>query len=156
MGKTGAGFNRGASKQDYKSPEDFMSALRKRFGPIAFDLAASDHNTQHRNYFTIRDNSLIQEWHKIPGLLFLNPPFDNIAPWAKKCMDERLLGAHIAFLVPASIGSNWFQDFVFKHSFTHGLNPRLCFDGIAPYPKDMMLNVFSPWGETGFDVWRWK
>lgn len=39
------------SKQDYRTPEDFMAAVVKRHGPIAFDLAAHRGNKQHANYF---------------------------------------------------------------------------------------------------------
>jgi phage N-6-adenine-methyltransferase len=103
MKKTGAGFNRGSSKQDYATPPDFMSAVEKRFGLVAFDLAASANNSKHANYFSESDNSLVQEWHKIPGNLWLNPPFDPITPWAQKCASESILGATIFFLVPASV-----------------------------------------------------
>lgn len=156
MKKSGASFARGASKQDYRTPADFMAAVTARFGPISFDLAALAENTQHKNFFSIRDNSLVQDWHKLHGLLWLNPPFDNITPWAKKCAEERERGARIAFLVPASVGSNWFADYVFPNAFTWALTGRLCFDGIAPYPKDCQLSLFTPEGTTGFNVWRWK
>jgi phage N-6-adenine-methyltransferase len=154
MSTTGAGFNRGQSKQDYATPPNFMSAVANRFGRISFDLAASADNTKSKNYFSKEQNSLVQDWHKIHrSWLFLNPPFDNIAPWAEKCAAESSLGAHILFLVPASIGSNWFAQHVFKKSLVLALNGRICFDGIAPYPKDLLLAVY---GDTqGFDVWRW-
>lgn len=160
--KTGAGFNRGASKQNYATPDDFMQAFTNRFGPIAFDLAADETNFKHANHFTVRDNSLAQEWHKIPGNLWLNPPFDNIAPWAKKCAAESVLGATVFFLVPASVGSNWFRDYVFERSWVYFLNGRLCFNGIAGYPKDCVLCQFLPPHRRehdrrhGFEVWTWK
>lgn len=35
------------------------------------------------------------------------------------------------------------------------LSPRLTFEGTTdPYPKDLMLSVFSA-GVHGFDSWRW-
>ena len=39
------------NKQDYATPADFMAAVMKRFGPIAFDLAAHAGNTKSPNYF---------------------------------------------------------------------------------------------------------
>ncbi len=39
------------SKQDYRTPADFMAAVTRRFGPIAFDLAAHADNAQSPNYF---------------------------------------------------------------------------------------------------------
>lgn len=159
--KTGAGFNKGRSKQDYATPKVFIDAVVKRFGPINFDLAASPENAKHENYFSIRDNSLVQEWHKIPGNLWLNPPFDSIGPWAQKCAAESVLGATILFLVPASIGSNWFRDYCHNRSLVLALNGRIAFDPLNPtwgYPKDCMLAVFSHRHKLGcgFDVWTWQ
>lgn len=157
MKKTGASFARGNSNQSYATPPDFMSAVEKRFGPIAFDLAASPHNTKHANYFSERDNSLVQEWHKIPGNLWLNPPFDCITPWAQKCAAESILGATIFFLVPASVGSNWFRDYCHGHALVLALNGRVSFDGVAPYPKDLILCCYSLGSHwKGFDTWTWR
>lgn len=152
---TGPSMRRHRSKQDYATPPDFMAAVVRRFGTISFDLAASEHNAKHANFFTKRDDSLRQEWHKIPGLLWLNPPFDNIEPWAKKCPAECDIGAKILFLTPASIGANWFEKHVHRKALVLGLNGRLSFDGNAPYPKDCMLSLFNC-GLSGFDVWKWR
>jgi phage N-6-adenine-methyltransferase len=147
---------RGQSKQDYATPPEFMAAVSQRFGPINFDLAASEHNAKHANYFSAQDDSLRQEWHKVSGVLWLNPPFDNIAPWAAKCKAEsRGRRARILFLTPASIGANWFAEHVHGHAQVLALNGRISFDGVAPYPKDCMLSCFG-FGYTGFDVWAWR
>lgn len=39
------------TKQDYKTPPEFIAAVEKRFGPIGFDLAAHAGNKQHAKYF---------------------------------------------------------------------------------------------------------
>lgn len=39
------------SKQDYATPNDFLEAVTKRFGPIVFDLAAHRLNKKHPRYF---------------------------------------------------------------------------------------------------------
>jgi hypothetical protein len=39
------------SKQDYQTPKSLMEAIKKRFGPISFDLAAHAGNKQHPRYF---------------------------------------------------------------------------------------------------------
>lgn len=156
---TGPSINRGKSNQDYATPDDFMRAVESKFGNVNFDLAASASNSKAPadNFFSKQNDSLSKNWHLLNGLLWLNPPFDNIAPWAKKCWEESLLGANILFLTPASIGSNWFADYVHGRAMVRALNPRLCFDGKNPYPKDCMLSTFSAYGAaTGFDVWKWK
>lgn len=159
--KTGASLNRGGSKQDYGTPWDFIRAVERRFGPITFDLAASPHNAKHERYFSRQDNSLKQDWHKIDGLLWLNCEFALIEPWAAKCREEALLGARIALLTPASVGSVWFSRHVHRRALSLGLSPRLTFEGEkSPYPKDLMLSLFGPVGAVpwcpGFDVWRWR
>ena len=39
------------SRQDYTTPNEFMVAVSKRFGPISFDLAAHAGNAKHERYF---------------------------------------------------------------------------------------------------------
>ena len=96
----------------------------------------------------------MQPWHAIGGLLWLNPPFGKITPWAAKCHAEAAKGARIALLVPASIGSNWYRDNIHDRHRVLFLNGRIVFDGKNGFPKDCMLVIFGD--EPGFDVWTWK
>ncbi len=153
---TGPSINRGGSDSTIATPWIFIQALEARFGPLAFDLAAEHHTAKAPRYFTKEDDSLKQDWHKIDGLQYLNPPYDNITPWARKCALESRLGAKILFLVPASVGSNWFADYVWPHSHVIGLNGRIMFVGQDHgYPKDLMLDVFGGITHT-FSTWRWN
>lgn len=153
---TGPSVKRGKSKQDYETPPEFTAAVEKRFGPINWDLAATTENTKAPHFFTPRHDSLARSWYYCNGNLWLNPPFDNIAPWAAKCAahrDHQL--AKVFLLTPASIGTNWFRDHVHKKALVLGLNGRLQFVGAPdPYPKDLMLSCFG--FEPGFDVWNWR
>jgi phage N-6-adenine-methyltransferase len=151
---TGAALNRHASRQDYATPADLIAAVEWRFGVIGFDLAAEAHNTKSASYFSPRDNSLKQVWHAVPGLLWLNPPFATLAPWASKCAAEAAAGARIALLVPAAVGSNWFRDYVLGKALVCVLNPRPSFDGRHAYPKDVLLAVYGH--APGFEVWQWR
>jgi phage N-6-adenine-methyltransferase len=163
--KTGPTIARGKSKQDYHTPWDFIHACEKKFmGKMIIDLAASAENAKAPVFFTEAQDSLSIPWHKQPRefhqWFWLNPPFDNIAPWAKKCAEESTKGAAILFLTPASVGSNWFRDFVYPHAEVHGLNGRIQFVGADdPYPKDCILSAFYPalthYRRTGFKVWTW-
>lgn len=150
-----------ASKQDYATPREFMAAVEARFGPIAFDLAAHADNAKARRWFGPggdAEDALAEPWHDLitfgDGLLWLNPPFADIAPWAAKCAREANAGANILLLVPAAVGSNWFRDHVFNRAAVYLLNGRLSFDGKAPYPKDCLL---AHYGETPHVcVWDWR
>lgn len=127
-----------------------------------WDLAADEENHfgPKGRYWDEGNNSLIQEWYGLVGLLWLNPPFDKIEPWAQKCSEEQSKGAKILLLVPASVGSFWY------HAHIHNvatrvmfLSPRLCFDGKAPFPKDCLLAYFNKeafTGHTNYECWRWK
>lgn len=151
----GPTIKRGKSRTDYPTPWEFVRAVEKRFGPLTLDLAASETNTKADSYFDVTQNSLVQPWHRYSGNLWLNPPFDNITPWAEKCASESFLGATIFFLTPASVGANWFRDFVHGKALVLGLNGRITFEGATdPYPKDCILSCYGL--SAGFDVWAWQ
>ncbi len=147
------------SKQDYATPVEFIIAVEAKFGHIGFDLAAEPDTSKAGPYscFTKEENALTKDWHELAtnGWLWLNPPFGDIGAFAEKCAIESEKGARILMLVPASIGSNWFRAHVLRKAMVFGLNPRMSFDGIAMYPKDLMLVVYTN-GVNGFDQWRWK
>lgn len=167
--KTGAALNRGRSRQDYSTPWPFIHAVEKRFGKIDCDLAASVDNRKAETCYMEEQDSLVQPWHNIGAmgglsrhcLLWLNPPFANITPWAKKCYEESLLGAHILLLVPASVGSNWFAEYVHEKARVMFLRPRLVFEGEKdPYPRDLMIAEYTPgtaghWPTVWYKCWKW-
>lgn len=165
---------KGTSKQDYKTPRDFLDKVEARFGPIRFDLAADADNcvvkgdARVKRFYSAEDSAFAHDWNTdigsmggmgLEGLLWLNPPFDNIAPFAKKCADTVRLAkgpTRIALLVPASVGSNWFRDYVWQKSSVFFLNGRICFDGKHPYPKDCLLAVYDRAKSHRAEVWPWK
>lgn len=156
---TGPTINRGGSKQDYATPPEFLMPVERRFGKITFDLAASPSNAVCGDYFTKEQDSLKQEWHKLPGgILWLNPEFGDITTWAAKCAAESELGAPpILLLTPASIGANWFKNFVLPSAAVIPLNGRIKFVGEKDYyPKDLMISCY--WrGIAGFQTpWTWN
>lgn len=156
--KTGASFARGLSFQEYTTPSEFIDAVKARFNVklFAFDLAASKENSKAGSHFySESDDSLVKDWTKLKGELWLNPPFGTIAPWAQKCSESRKgLDRRIFLLVPAAVGSNWYSNYVHKKALVVFLNGRISFDGKNGYPKDCMLCVYGV--PPGIIVWRWK
>lgn len=158
----------GRSRQCYVTPDDFMFAVEERFGNIYFDLAATEKNAKATRFFTRRQNALEQLWAgKVAKVAFpsgytfwLNPPYANIDPWLDKCTLEQpfLHGTgKILVLVPASVGSNWFTDYVLHKASIYFLKGRLCFIRNKPYPKDLMLLAYrNPALPTPAFVWDWK
>lgn len=145
----------GESEQVVGTPPEFLIAVEHRFGPIAFDLAATPQNAVARSFFTEERNSLVQNWSRIHGNLWLNPPFENIDPWAEKCARERFAARWTLLLVPASIGANWWRDHVLNKGMVFGI-PRLTFVGhTQTYPKDLACIAYG-FGVSGNDWWDWR
>lgn len=143
------------SKQDYGTPPEFIAAVERKFGKIAFDLAASPENAVCANYYTKEQDSLKQSW-EMPGLLWCNPPFADIKPWVKKASES---GSNILMLLPASIATEWFADHVYKEAtLVIAIRPRITFVGCEdPYKKDcMLLHYGKNWGISKLEIWRWK
>jgi phage N-6-adenine-methyltransferase len=150
----------GESKQDYATPPEYIAAVKARFGisSFAYDLAADSENTKAKHFFCEEEDSLKQDWRKLRGDLWLNPPYAHIAPWAVRCHHTAgpldALRRRIFFLVPAGVGANWFAQFVHQKALVIFNNGRISFDGIAPYPKDTLLAVFGL--KPGYECWTWR
>lgn len=158
--KTGASFDRGNSRQDYVTPQLFISAVEARFGELDIDLAADSLNRKCERYIgpqsELGEDSLLVDWLELQGNLWLNPPFGKIAAWAAKCATTRNRAGWLHFLAPSSTGSNWFQDHVAPNAFVSELVGRITFVGeTQPYPKDCVLCSFG-FGLVGRSAWRWK
>lgn len=156
---TGPAVKRYRSIQDVGTPDDFLDAVQRRFGRINFDLAASADNAVCPDFYgpgsSLHEDSLAGDcvWNPV-RLNWLNPPFSDIKPWARKCAES---DAPVLLLVPASIGSDWFRLHVQPFSYVLALSPRLKFKGHEqPFPKDLILCCFGFYGFKGFDTWRWK
>lgn len=162
----------GKSKQDYATPIEFLVAVKKLLGLVtqgfSIDLAADRGNRVCEEYFDEALDALSpdspgvrghEDWSFYTGATgwgWLNPPYANIGPWAKKCV-EQSDRAHIAFLVPAGVGANWFRDYVHGKARVLLLNGRLTFGGCAqPYPKDCIICLYGPDVKVGYDVWSWR
>jgi phage N-6-adenine-methyltransferase len=142
----------GRSKQDYQTPAQFLRAVKARFliEDFDIDLAATrdfdsmtDTSVTERCY-TEQDNALVQPWKVGNGWNWLNPPFGRIEPWVQRAYEQaRDYDARTLVLVPASVGANWWRDWVHDKAFVHLLHARLSFDGKAPFPKDCALLEYS-------------
>ena len=154
--------------QTWATPWEFIRAVEVRFGPIHADLACTRENAKAGvGLFHPDVDALAVSWaDRFPdGVLFVNPPFAKIEPWAAKCAIEstRRKGL-ILMLTPAAIGTDWFAAHVHRKAQVIGIRPRIPFDGtpINPktgkpdgFPKDLMLTVYGL-GFSGFDTWRWR
>lgn len=143
------------------TPPEFLAAVRRRWhiAQFAVDLAASENNVGAAFILTPEIDSLSVDWNEFAGDLWLNPPFADIAPWARKCAEATVharfaQNRRIFFLVPAAVGSRWFEETVAPYARVYFLRDRICFDGKHVYPKDCILAVYGE--HPGYEFWRWK
>lgn len=155
----------GRSEQVVCTPPAFIAAVECRLAideeGFPRDLAASPENTIAPEFFTEEQDSLVQSWTwnlETKNLWnWCNPPYSNIEPWVAKASIESQRGAHIAMLVPASTGSNWWAKYVAPSAYITYLNGRITFVGHkSPYPKDLVLLLYTPFLVGGSCVWRWN
>lgn len=148
--------NKGASKQDYGTPPELLAAVKEQIGieNFAMDLAASAENTVANAFLTEADNSLNYDWSCIEGWSWCNPPYSHITPWVKKASEST---NKIAMLLPASVGSNWWRDYVHLRAEVWFLNGRVKFVGAPTHsPKDHVILLYNA-GEPGhYEVWTWN
>lgn len=153
----------GKSDQVVCTPPEFLAALKFKVAvpEFGYDLAADADNAVASSYYTEEDDALIQSWAEdIPtrSWAFCNPPFGDIEPWVRKaCLESIEKGANVAMLLPASTGSNWWKAYVHNKCYVLLLNGRLTFVGHkTPYPKDLVVLLYTPMGLRGYDVWNWR
>ena len=115
------------------------------WGPLHIDLAADAENAKAPKFHTKEQDSLSMSWTGL-GHMWLNPPYANIGDWAEKAAMSSMSfapGDMLFMLVPASVGSNWYWEFVNGYAETCIITPRLKFIGHKTcYPKDLMLAVY--------------
>lgn len=151
----------GKSRQDYQTPPDFLLAVKRRLNieEFAVDLAATPENAVADYFFTEEQDALLQSWRGFREWCWCNPPYGDIYPWVEKAwgQSDEGIGAQIAMLVPASVGSKWWELYVHQTAHVLFLHPRLTFVGCtAPYPKDCALLLYTPYINGGYETWNWK
>lgn len=148
----------GYSKQDYGTPPELLAAVRQILSIKQFciDLAASEANAVCPLYYSKENSAFEHEWDHVVGWAWCNPEFGEITPWVQKASESR---GSIAMLVPASVGSNWWRDYVHEQAYVLFLNGRIRFVGaIDQYPKDCAILLYNPplrW-RGYYQVWTWR
>ena len=150
----------GKSEQAVQTPPEFLAAVARRFGPIRWDLAANASNHVAPGWYgpgsPDGEDALAQDWSKRGGVLFLNPEFGNIPPFAKLAAEFGPRGARTKMLVPAAVSTEWWVKFVHQRALVLFLRPRIKFVGHdAGFPKDLALCAYGPWVAPGYSTWRW-
>jgi phage N-6-adenine-methyltransferase len=144
------------TKQDYGTPPELIAAVEQRFGRIDWDLAAHAGNACAPYYLDRIDDSLSRDWSELTGLAWLNPPFEDIGPWAEKCANHASPKLVIVALWIASIDADWFTDHVLRNAFSFGIS-RVTFVGETHgYPKPLMISIFNGVASGFGPLWKWR
>lgn len=154
------------SVQEVATPWPLIRAIERRWGgrKMDFDLCALASNAKAPKFFTPEQDGRSQIWSKIPSLpkkgarLWCNPPYGNTQPWvlraARFAQTSRCKvdGAKVLVLVPASVGSNWWAEYVHGRASVLFLRPRIKFVGHKQgYPKDLVIVCYGD--KPGYDLW---
>lgn len=169
------------SNQVQYTPPDLIRAVNKYY-PLDWDLASKDVSALrwlkgscgvlfYGPGSSFEENSLESEWGDLLGWLWLNPPFDNISPWYKKCEEESGKGARIVSLVNWET-AKWMTTNVPGYADIIALKRRLTFcdvdgdpikrisektgkDYSASNPKSSVLHIWRgpKYGPTRFSLW---
>lgn len=141
-------------KQNYETPQALIAACERRWGKLTIDLAADEANKKADVYIGEAEDSLKTPW-PAQGVCWLNPPFANIEPWARKCEEHMLGGGNVLLLVPASVGALWFVNHIANKADVYLLTKRVSYDGKSPYPKDCLIAHFHPESLGKWEAWDW-
>lgn len=128
---------------EWATPTATFAALDAKFH-FDLDPCATDINHKCPDYYTKKENGLLQDWGG--RRVFCNPPYGRaIAAWVKKCSDEaKKPGTLVVALLPARTDTAWFHDYIYgKVRDLLFLRGRLHFNdakNAAPFPS--MIVVF--------------
>ena len=129
--------------EEWPTPQKFFDALDQEFG-FTLDPCATRGNAKCRNFFTKRDDGLLQDWGR--HIVFCNPPYGrDVIRWAGKCYSSANSGATVVLLAHARTDTRWFHDFVLGKAELRFVRGRLKFaDGKQSAPFPSLIAVYRP------------
>jgi hypothetical protein len=105
------GYIKQAKSSNWGTPAHILTRFDGYFDPCPFPMPDWD--------------GLAIPW---PQWVFVNPPFCDLAEWAKKCVDEHRHGAaHIALLMPARVDTKAFHSHILPNAQIEFIKGRLKF-----------------------------
>jgi len=81
---------------------------------------------------------------------FVNPPYDNIKAWAKKCRDEQIKGNKSVLLIPPRTDTKYFHEYILPFTEIRFIKGRLKFTSLddkskksSPSPFPSILCIYK-------------
>lgn len=147
-------FDPATIKDTWGTPEAVLDPIYKHFGQIGLDPCANPERFLDAKLHcvevlpgdtpegaAVNADGLTTHWDG-HGLVYINPPYFDIAPWAHKAATE---GDEVISLLPARTGSKWFQRWIVPADVLLFWKGRIKFHGathIAPF--HMTLSYWGP------------
>lgn len=146
-----------APKQKLKqeTAAELITGIEKTFGRLTLDLAATDKDHKAPKWITPERDTFSVNWKEEigDGLGWLNPPDEDLTPWAQKCAEQR--EARFLMIHPAEIDSYHFWEFLLPYATPYALYPRMGYQGKA---RPLILSAFNvgPFPADGrLRLWNW-
>ena len=142
-----------SSKSDeWATPQKLFDKLNG-FYNFTLDPCATADNRKCWKYFDENDNGLIQDWSN--EVVFINPPYSNVAGWIEKAYTESTQnGATCVLLIPARTDTKWFHRYCMQADAIQFVKGRVKFENgsdkpnSAPFPS--MIVVFDGKNDNTF------
>lgn len=141
----------------WRTPPALFASLNAEFC-FQLDAAAAPHNALCRKFITVEQNTLETPWAdylRIPGYVWLNPPYSDITPFVKKAAAESANQIGTVMLVPADTSVGWFREAIQTASEVRFITAgRLAFINpvtgkpVSGNNKGSMLIIWRPYPRT--------
>lgn len=141
----------------WRTPPALFTSLDAEFC-FQLDAAAAPHNALCRKFITAEQNTLETPWAdylRIPGYVWLNPPYSDITPFVKKAAAESTNQIGTVMLVPADTSVGWFKEAIQTASEVRFVTAgRLAFINpvtgkqVSGNNKGSMLIIWRPYPRT--------
>ena len=130
-----------SKRQDWKTPQKVYEALNNEF-KFDYDPCLLTTDTIHPI------DTLGSSWSG--NVIYVNPPYNRLADWIKKCHQEWKKGKTIVMLIPARTDTKAFHEYIYHQAELRFIKGRLCFDDSgnpAPFPSMIVI-----WHEYKSDI----
>lgn len=116
------------TSDEWSTPQDYFDQVNQRLGPFELDPCCRPETAKAPRYFTKAVDGLTQPWY---GRVWVNPPYSNPRAWCEKAAMEVAEGhaTRVVMLLPASVDTGWFHDWVLPYADFEFIRGRLRFIG---------------------------
>lgn len=100
------------------TPRPLVRGLANAYadGQFALDVAACARSTVAPCFYDSKRDGLTKDWHRDAsgGVCWMNCPYSAKEAWLLKAIETARAGTTVVALLPASVDTAWFQDYVLQ------------------------------------------